>query len=234
MIEKKRIAIVPARGGSKRIPQKNITLFNGRPIISYALDALAKSDLFDTIHVSTDCHDICKVVDALGYKVDFLRPPELSGDHVGIIPVLNWVLEKYQADGVGYETICCMMPAAPLIHYSDIVSACVLFEKSNRLNPLFTFSKFPAPIEWSFRVDVDGLMYPKSDSALNLRSQDIQESYYECGPFNFWSASHIKNSNPYSLGVIPYILPRDKAIDIDTPEDLLFAEQLYKLQISND
>ena len=122
-----RLALIPARGGSKRIPKKNITSFCGKPMIAYALEAAAKSGLFDKIHVSTDSHEIRNVVEDLGFPVEFMRDPNLADDFTGLAPVLRWVIEQYKARGEIYNEICCIMPAAPLLSSQDIINAFDIF-----------------------------------------------------------------------------------------------------------
>ena len=226
----KRIAIIPARGGSKRILNKNILSFHGKPMIAYALEAASKSNLFDLIHVSTDCQATRAIVEGLGFQVEFMRAPELCDDHTGLLKVIKWVTDQYARKSSFFETICCLLPNAPLINAQDLIKGCEIFEFTNGSRPLLTFTKFPAPIEWAFKKNSNDLMMPISATDWQKRSQDIQESYYECGPFNFWRNSHLDEANPMEFGVSSYILPTSRAIDIDTAEDLELAKQLYLIQ----
>ena len=116
----KNIAIIPARGGSKRVKNKNIIDFHGKPIIFYVLKTLQEAKIFDKIHVSTDSFEIKKVVEGFGFEVEFMRPDNLSDDLVGIIPVLEWVLNEYKLRGLKFDNICCALPTAPLILSNDI------------------------------------------------------------------------------------------------------------------
>lgn len=224
-----RIAIIPARGGSKRIPKKNILPFYGKPMIAYALEAVQQSGMFDEIHVSTDCNEIAQVAKQLGHPIDFLRTPELADDHTGLLPVLNWVLDKYAEKGARFESVCCLMPNAPLITAVDIQKACITFEQANRIHPLLAFARFPVPVEWAFRKANNGIMTPVSPAGWTIRSQDLEEAYYECGPFTFWSPAQLRQENPLAQGVLSHIMPPDRAVDIDTHEDLAYAQRLYKL-----
>jgi len=183
-----RLAVIPARGGSKRIPKKNIIPFCGRPLIAYALEAVANSKMFDKIHVSTDSEEICQVVESLGFSVDFMRDESLADDFTGIVPVLRWVVEQYQQIGDEYDQICCIVPTAPLLRSQDLADAFDIFIKHNMQHPLLTAAKFPVPVEWAFRRSDDGLMTAVSPESLVIRSQDLQEAYYECGPFTIWNS----------------------------------------------
>lgn len=225
------IAVIPARGGSKRIPKKNIVQFAGKPLIAHALEAAVRSDIFDKIHVSTDSDEIAEVVEKMGFSVEFRREPDLADDFTGIVPVLKWVVDKYAEMGQVYDEVCCITPAAPLLQSKDLSAAYKIFKSHHGKFPLLVFSSYGAPIEWAFHEVEAGYMKPVSSTALLKRSQDIEESYYECGPFTYWKTSHLESENPLSEGVSSYVLPRSRAIDIDTPEDLAYAEQIYNVQM---
>ena len=224
-----RLAVIPARGGSKRIPKKNIAPFCGKPMIAYALEAVAKSGMFDKIHVSTDSDEICQVVEKLGYAVDFRRDAALADDFTGLVPVLRWVVDQYRCRGENYDEICCIWPNAPLIRSQDIVEAFDIFTQHEARHPLLVFARFPVPVEWAFRRSEDGLMTAVFPESLTRRSQDLQHAYYECGPFTIWSPSHLASDNPLTGQVLSYVLPAERAVDIDTPEDLVYAERLFRL-----
>jgi len=224
-----KLAVIPARGGSKRIPGKNIIPFCGRPMIAYALDAVEQSGLFDRIHVSTDSEEIRDVVTDLGFGVDFMRDPALADDFTGLIPVLRWVVEEYRRRGQDYTQVCCMMPNAPLVRSSDVVEAFHTFDRLSGKHPLLVYARYPVPIEWAFRCDENGAMTAASPESLLIRSQDLEDAYYECGPFTLWRAEHLQQDNPLTGKVLSYIMPTERAVDIDTPEDLAYAERLFRL-----
>jgi N-acylneuraminate cytidylyltransferase len=198
-------------------------------MIAYALEAAKKSELFDKIHVSTDSEEICQVVEALGYEVDFMRDSALADDFTGLVPVLRWVVDQYRLRDELYEQVCCIMPNAPLLISQDLVDAFNIFNQQEGRHPLLVFARFPVPIEWAFRRNEYGLMTAVSAKSLTVRSQDLEHAYYECGPFNIWSPNHLLNDNPLTEQVLSYILPAERAVDIDTQEDLVYAEKLYKL-----
>lgn len=224
-----RLAVIPARGGSKRIPGKNIVPFCGRPMIAYALEAAADSGMFDKIHVSTDSEEICQVVQTLGFSVDFKRDANLADDFTGLVPVLRWVVDQYRRRGEVYEQLCCILPNAPLIRAQDIIGAFDIFTQHNAQYPVLVVARFPVPVEWAFRRSDDGLMTAVSPESLTRRSQDLQHAYYECGPFTIWSPPHLALDNPLSGQVLSYVLPAERAVDIDTLEDLAYAERLFQL-----
>lgn len=225
----KRIAIIPARGGSKRIPGKNIMPFCGKPMIAYALEAAKESKIFDLIHVSTDSPEIARVVEQLGFSVDFFRKDSLADDFTGLIPVISWVLGEYKKIGAHYDQVCCIMPNAPLLKSKDLVQAFKIFEDNSYSHPLLVYTAYPVPTEWVFRLNESGLMMPDNPKKILIRSQDLGAGYYECGPFNIWGAKHLNDVNILSKGSLAYFMPRARAIDIDTLDDLEYAQKLYQL-----
>ena len=228
-----RLAVIPARGGSKRIPGKNIRPFCGKPMISYSINAAKASGLFHKIHVSTDSDEIRQTVETLGLPVDFMRDPALADDYTGLLPVLKWVVGEYRQRGEIYDEICCIMPAAPLLQGKDLKAAFELFRDHRSQRPLLVMTRFPVPIEWAFRSNDDGFMTAVAPSQLNRRSQDLPEAYYECGPFMIWSAAHLAIETAMPEKILAYVMPGDKAVDIDTPEDLTRAELLFRLMEKN-
>ena len=224
-----RLAVIPARGGSKRIPGKNIVPFCGKPMISYSINAAKASGLFHKIHVSTDSDEIRQTVETLGLSVDFMRDTALADDYTGLLPVLKWVVDEYHQRGEIYDEICCIFSVAPLLQSKDINAAFELFHKHKSKYPLLVMTRYPVPIEWAFRRDKDGFMAAVSPSQLNHRSQDLPEAYYESGPFTIWSNTHLVSENPLSGKILSYVMPGDKVVDIDTPEDLARAELLFRI-----
>jgi pseudaminic acid cytidylyltransferase len=222
------IAILPARGGSKRIKNKNIIDFCGKPMIAYALEATSKSQLFDKIHVSTDSDEIKYLVESLGYPVEFMRPSELSDDIVGTIPVLKWTLEKYISINENYDDVFNIMPAAPLLKIDDLTEAYEIYLKHNKKHPLHVVSEFPVPIEWAYRRDEKGMLEPVQPGGYSIRSQDLEKTYYETGPFSIFHISHLISKNPVTdEGFISYVIPKGHTIDIDDKQDLAFAKKIF-------
>jgi pseudaminic acid cytidylyltransferase len=223
-----KIAIIPARAGSKRVKNKNVMDFCGKPMIGYALSAASQSGVFDKIHVSTDSEQIKQIVEDLGYQVDFLRPSHLADDITGLMPVLQWVLQQYAETALRIEDVCCLMPTAPLIEAEDIIRGYETYLKHDRQYPLHMVASFPVPIEWAYRRDNQGLLTPVDPGKFASRSQDLERAYYESGPFSFFHTSHILTDTPASdTGFISCILPPEKSVDIDEEEDIQLARILY-------
>ena len=173
-----RLAVVPARAGSKRIPDKNIREFFGRPMIAYILDAARASGLFDTIHVSTESSRIANVVDALGFPITFLRPAELADDHTPLMPVLRHVVSTFSAQGRTFDEVWLLMACAPLIAPEDLREAARLLTKAGRQRPVIAVARYPAPFERAFRKEAEGTLVPIEPAAMKLRSQDLEARYY--------------------------------------------------------
>jgi pseudaminic acid cytidylyltransferase len=223
----RRLAIIPARGGSKRIKDKNIVDFLGKPLIAYSLEAVSASGLFDCVHVSTDSQQIATVSASLGHPVDFMRPAELADDLTGLLPVLRWVISEYDSIGFSFTSVTCVFPTAPLLLPQDLISANARFEEFDCLYPLFSFSEYPVPLEWAFRHLDQGICSPINPDKLSVRSQDLPVAYYETGSFTIYSVDHLKESSLDFSRTLAHFLPRHRSVDIDTPSDLEYAKRLY-------
>ncbi len=226
----KRIAIIPARGGSKRIPNKNIKNFCGRPIISYILGEAKKSNLFDKIHVSTDSEFIESIVASLGYKIDFMRPSFLSEDNTPLQPVVEFVLKKYAIDGIYFDEAWLLFPCSPLIESQDLIDASLFFnvqKKGN--NGLIAVVEFPAPVEWAYEITSNGTLNPLDRSKLFIRSQDLNPRYYDSGTFMSFVVKNTSNISPKLINdnFLGHKISKLKGIDIDTNEDWELAEYIY-------
>jgi pseudaminic acid cytidylyltransferase len=224
----KSLAIIPARGGSKRIPRKNIKEFCGKPILAYSIEAARKAGCFREIMVSTDDEEIAGIASRFGAKVPFLRSAETSNDHAGILEVLEEVIRRYQSElGEGFDAICCILPTAPLIRSSDLLEAESLFLEKN-FDSVFPVVRFSYPIQRSLQV-VDGKVsmiwpenYPK-------RSQDLPSSFHDVGQF-YWLRPEscfskrrvfTDNSGSIEIGEL-------QVQDIDTDEDWKICELKYR------
>lgn len=224
-----RIAVIPARGGSKRIPNKNIRNFCGRPMISHIISVALSSSLFDEIHVSTDSQEIVEVARGLGLEVAFMRPPQLADDHTPIMPVLKYVLEEYRGRGVSFDSVAMLMACAPMISDHDLRGAAALFDLHHGKQAVLGVADFPCPIEWAFRREPDGLLVPLQPGMFSVRSQDLAPTYYDAGQFCFMSSQRILTTVGAGSdeGFLGYPIQRHKAIDIDTMDDWRFAEIVY-------
>lgn len=226
----RRLAIIPARGGSKRIPNKNLRHFCDQPMIAHILNAARESQLFDKVHVSTDSEEIREVVSKFGYPPDFTRPSELADDHTPIMPVLKFVLTEYKKINMIYDEVWLLMACAPLITHQDLTKAAKLFQNTKNEKPLITIAEYPAPIEWAFRSDEKGKLTPVQTGMFSVRSQDLEKHYFDSGSFAIFPSSYILQSNGAGsdLDYIGYNLPKSTAIDIDEEEDWLIAEAIFE------
>ena len=226
----RRIAIIPARGGSKRIPNKNIRDFCGKPMISYALETARDSALFDCIHVSTDSKKIAEATLKEGFDVDFMRTAELSDDHTPIMPVLKYVLEQYIDRGKYFDEVVLIMACAPLIDANDLISASKVMNQYNGTKQVLAIAPFPVPVEWAFKFNDDGSLVPEQPGMFSVRSQDLGVKYYDAGIFCFMPVEHILSTDGAGSddAYVGYKLPKSKAVDIDDQDDWLFAEALYR------
>lgn len=223
-----KIAIVPARGGSKRIPDKNVVDFLGAPLLSYSIRAAQASGLFDTIHVSTESKRIADVAAGLGVPVDFMRDPSLADDHTPLMPVLAWVLEQYARRGHHFDTVCLLMPTAPLIEADDLRRAEEEFRRRGGQRTVMAVSRFSVPVEWAFRKDADGTLTPCHPGMATVRSQDLQPAYYDSGTFIFIPGQDVLRGQLDASPMLGFELPRHKAVDIDDAEDLELAKLIFR------
>ena len=226
-----RIAIIPARGGSKRIPKKNIKNFCGKPMISYPLAALRESNLFNKIHVSTEDQKIIDTVNELGLEIDFLRSNKLSDDFTPIMPVIQYVVDKYLEMNQSFEEIWVILPCSPLLKAEDLIQASIQFQQDNSSNCLMAVADYPVPIEWAFEINQEGILNPVNKGAFKIRSQDLKKKYYDAGIFYIYKKDFLLkiNSTGSDENFTPYFLSKTKAIDIDDIQDWEFAEKLYKV-----
>lgn len=221
------LAILPARGGSERIKNKNIIDFCGKPLIHYSLKAAKDSGLFDEIHVSTDSQDIADVAAQEGFPVVFKRDPMLADSHTPLLPVLSWVLDEFAKQGQIFTTVCQIMPTAPLITGDDLLQGYERFQRHQKAHPLIAMSPFPAPVDWAMEINETGRTIAREPDKLLLRSQDLKPCFYDSGAFVFYTADQIRN--PDTSGIyLAYPLPKSRSADIDDPEDLEMAEILYR------
>jgi pseudaminic acid cytidylyltransferase len=221
------IAIIPARGGSKRIPRKNIKLFHGKPMIAYSIEAAKKSGCFDKIIVSTDDQEIADVALQYGAEVPFLRPEKFSDDHATTMDVMQHALNWCEAEGWEVKNVCCLYATAPFILPEYIKQG---YQRLSSENTQFVFSAatFSFPIQRAIKLSSAGevsMFYPEHEQ---VRSQDLMEAYHDAGQFYWGKASAFKNALPiFSEHSRVILMPRSRVQDIDTAEDWEFAEILY-------
>jgi pseudaminic acid cytidylyltransferase len=228
----KRLAVVPARGGSKRIPHKNVRDFCGKPMMAHILEVARESGLFDIIHVSTDDAEIAKIAGELSLAPEFMRPGELADDHTAVMAVLKHVAAEYEKRGIVFEQIWLLMACAPMTLASDLVGADRLFVGAGGQAPVLAVSEFPVPIEWAFRREVDGRLVPVQPGQFAVRSQDLEKRYFDAGSFAVFPASHVRASQATGsdAGFIGYTLRKGAAVDIDDEHDWSLAEAIFRFQ----
>ena len=223
------LAIFLARGGSKRIKDKNIISFFGKPIIYYGLDVAKKSKIFSEIYISTDSQKIKRIVEKKGFKVKKLRSKKLAKDNVSSLVVIKSILDDYEKENIYFDCIFNIFPASPLLQSQDLKKALRIFQKKKMKKPLYVFSKYSTPIERSYRTKKN-IFYPSKPKSIMKNSQIFKESFYESGPFSIFPSKYFKKKNylkNLSTGILGYKLPNYRSIDIDTKEDLFFAKVLY-------
>ena len=225
----RRLAVIPARGGSKRIPNKNVLDFCGRPMMSHIIAAALTSDLFDEIHVSTDSYAIAELAGSLGLEVAFLRPPHLADDHAPIMPVLKYVLEEYLGRGAAFDSVALLMACAPMITADDLRGAAALFDSHHGERAVLGVAQYPCPVEWAFRREPSGVLLPMQPGMFSVRSQDLAPAYYDAGQFCFMSGQRVLATTGAGSdeGFLGYPILRQQAIDIDTMDDWRFAELVF-------
>ena len=221
------VAIIPARGGSKRIPRKNIRLFAGKPIIAYSILAAHESGLFDRILVSTDDEEIAAVSRSWGAETPFVRPPDLSDDYTGTNAVAAHALHWLAAHGEPPSIGCCIYATAPFIEVYDLKRG---FDLLIQVNKSFAFSvtTFSSAVQRALRVSAKDGVTPLFPEWIDCRSQDLEEIYRDAGQFYWGRADAFRQDlSLYGAHTVPIVLPRYRVQDIDTPEDWSEAELLH-------
>jgi pseudaminic acid cytidylyltransferase len=223
------VAIIPARGGSKRIPRKNIKLFFGKPMIAYSIEAAIKSKCFDKVIVSTDNKEIAEIARLYGAEVPFVRPAELSDDYAGTIPVIKHAIEYFLDKGVSIKNVCCIYATAPFISPDDLITGKDLLETEN-CDYILPVTTYAYPIQRSLKRNDTGFIAMNSPENWEVRSQDLDEMYHDVGQF-YWGKkqSWLELIPILGEGAYPIIIPRVRALDIDTEEDWKHAELLYEI-----
>lgn len=222
-----RLAVIPARGGSKRIPRKNVKLFAGRPMIGYAISAARDSGLFELIVVSTDDAEIAEVARGLGAWVPFMRPPELSDDHTPTVPVIQHAVRACQALGLltgADPEVCCIYPGVPLLRGDDLRAGLDILLPGGYS---FAVIPFPSPIQRALRREADGSTSQFHPEHAQTRTQDLEPAYHDAGQFYWGHASTWLSGRSIHGHAHTLVLPEWRVVDIDTPADWRRAEVLH-------
>ena len=222
------IAIIPARGGSKRIPRKNIRIFHGAPLLKYSIEAARKSNLFDKIIVTTDDEEIAEVAVAYKAEVPFIRPKEFSDDFTTSGEVAKHALEWMKTQGYSYEFSCTIYATAPFLQSKYILEGYSALIASSAVNA-FSATSSPFPMQRMFKINDQGRCEMFSPEFSSARSQDLEASYHDAGQFYWSRISESSEAMMFGKDSIPIILPRYLVQDIDTEEDWVRAEIMYKV-----
>lgn len=222
-----RLAVIPARGGSKRIPRKNILAFCGKPMIAWSIEAARASNCFDRIIVSTDNDEIAETALAFGADVPFERPAELSDDHTGTLAVIAHAIGWQTENGTVPSQVCCIYATAPFVRPEDLRLGLEHLE-AEACDYVFSATQYPFPVQRAFRLTQSGraeMVYPEH---FGTRSQDLEEFYHDAGQF-YWgqTLAWLEQRPIFSAGAFPLILPRYRVEDIDTLDDWKRAEGLF-------
>lgn len=223
-----RLCIIPARGGSKRVPRKNIKPFCGQPMIAWSIQAALASGLFDHVVVSTEDHEIAAVAVEYGATTPFMRPPELADDHAGTGVVVTHAIRWFAEQGAPASVACCLYATAPFVRPADLVDANTLLEDSQAAF-VFSATSFGFPILRAIGYDEVGKLGPMFPEHIGKRSQDLPEAYHDAGQFYIGAARDWLDNVPmFGPRSRMFLLPRHRVQDIDTPEDWQRAEWLFR------
>lgn len=223
------IAVIPARGGSKRIPRKNLRNFCGQPMLAWPLQAAQDSGLFQRIIVSTDDEEIAALAQQLGGEVPFRRPPALADDHTPTQPVIQHAIETLQAQGQTIDAVCCLYATAPFVRASDLRAGRQLIDDP-AISYAFAATRFGFPIQRAFFLDEAGQPQMFQPEHALTRSQDLPEAYHDAGQF-YWarSSTWLAGGAIFGPQARPVLLPAERVQDIDTEADWQRAEALMQV-----
>ncbi|WP_417422285.1 pseudaminic acid cytidylyltransferase [Halomonas sp.] len=223
-----RLAVIPARGGSKRIPRKNIKPFLGKPMIAWSIEAALASQCFDRVVVSTDDEEIASVAREWGAETPFLRPTALSDDHTGTIPVIAHAITKIAREGSSPGEVCCLYATAPFVAPSDLITGLESLAGDD-VDYAFSVTSYAFPIQRALRMTSQGRVNMFEPERFSSRSQDLEEAWHDAGQFYWGRAEAWQAGRPlFTERSVPVRLPRHRVQDIDTTEDWKRAEWLFK------
>lgn len=224
-----KLAVIPARGGSARIPRKNIRLFAGRPIIAYSIEAALNAGLFDRVMVSTEDPEIAQVAQKWGAEIPFMRPPELADEHTGTHAVMRQALQWHLDHGQPVEHACCIYATAPFVLAQDL---CEAYRKLVNSVKAFVFSvtRFEFPIQRALSLSREGEIEALHPEYRETRSQDLEPAWHDAGQFYWGTAgAWLENNALFSPASLGYVLPSYRVQDIDNEQDWRRAELLFEI-----
>lgn len=224
-----KLAVIPARGGSKRIPRKNIKPFCGKPMIAWSIEAALQSGCFDQVVVSTDDAEIADVARKCGAQVPFIRPAALSDDHTGTTAVVAHAIDWFTAQGQALDQVCCLYATAPFVTAEDLRAGLKVLMESGA-DYAFSVTSYAFPIQRAIRITSAQRIEMFNPENFNARSQDLEAAYHDAGQF-YWGRAKawIQGKMIFSPTSVPVLLPRHRVQDIDTHEDWLMAEYLFRV-----
>jgi pseudaminic acid cytidylyltransferase len=222
------LAIIPARGGSKRIPRKNIREFCGKPMIARSIEVALKSRVFDAVVVSTDDEEIASVAESCGALAPFRRPPQLSNDHAATLPVIAHAIRWWEKKRGPVEFACCIYATAPFLQTVFIRKGLKILKKNPDSDFAFSVTSYAFPIFRAIHLGPTGrvqMFWPENEMK---RSQDLPKAWHDAGQF-YWGRKNafLQNAGIFTAKSYPVILPRHLVQDIDTPEDWVLAERMF-------
>ncbi len=224
-----RIAVIPARGGSKRVPRKNLRPFAGRPMIGYAIGVAQRSGLFERIVVSTDDAEVAAVARTLGADVPFLRPAELADDFTPTVPVIAHAIRACAELSWHARLACCIYPAVPLLQPQTLADALALLEAGDAPYA-FPVLAYRAPIQRALRRDLNGRSAPLHPEYMQTRTQDLPAAFHDAGQFYWGRAEAWLAGTPLHADACTLVCDEGSVVDIDTEADWALAEALYRVR----
>ena len=223
------VAVIPARGGSKRIPRKNIRLFAGKPMIAWSIQAALASGVFEEVLVSTDDVEIAEIARSLGAQVPFMRPLDLSGDYIGLTPVVRHAITWLCEAGRAPDLVTCAYPTAPFLRAEDLQSACKAIEARSDVDYIVAVGSFSAPVQRAIVGGKEGFLEFLWPEFALTRSQDLRHGFYDAGHFFVGRAgAFMRYSSALEGRAMPYVIPRMLCQDIDTEEDWEHAASIFE------
>lgn len=229
-----RLAIIPARGGSKRIPGKNIKSFHGKPMLAYSIEAARASGLFDRVVVSTDDPAIAALALELGAEVPFMRPAALADDYASTLAVMQHAVAMLCGAGSAVDYVCCLYATAPFVQPTYLQQGLALLAAQPAKSYAFSVTRFAFPIQRAIRLNADGCIDACYPQYREVRSQDIEESFHDAGQF-YWGRTEAwrRGDVLFSPLALPVELPGYLVQDIDTPQDWRRAELMYQALLAS-
>jgi pseudaminic acid cytidylyltransferase len=224
-----RLCVIPARGGSKRIPRKNIKDFCGKPMIAWSIEAAIKSKCFNRIVVSTDDVEIASVAERYGAEIPFIRPAELADDYSGTTAVIAHAIGWHHSQGETAEKVCCLYATAPFIQADDLQNGLDILDRSGA-DYAFSVTSYAFPIQRAIRITDNQRVEMFQPEHFNTRSQDLEEAWHDAGQF-YWgrAAAWLAKKPIFSNDAVPVLMPRHRVQDIDTAEDWERAQLMFRL-----